>query len=218
MKPFNPIRQEILIIGIVLAPFVYMLLVWDQIPAQLPIRWNTAGEVDATAPWFFWPLVNMGFYFLLLIIPQIDPRKKNYEFFHTTYYKLRLILGLFFSTILALIITSSLGFAINLNRLVLIGVILLLITLGNYMTTLRPNWFIGIRVPWTLESDTVWRKTHQLGGKLWFWMGLVLLILSFFLSNEWLSKLIVGFAIVMAIIPIVYAYVLYQREKQTEGD
>jgi len=211
MRLLNFLKNEWLILTILLAPFIYLSLVWDQLPPALPIHWNLAGEVDNQGPRYLLPLLNIGIYFLLLLIPRIDPRKANYRLFASTYYKLRLILVLFFSTLSTLIITKAQGFAINLDKMVLVCVILLLTTMGNYMTTLRPNWFIGIRLPWTLQSDIVWRKTHYLGGKLWFWLGLALLIVSFFLPNALMSKLLFGAVIIMAVIPVVYAYIIYYK-------
>ncbi len=214
MRLLNFLKNEWLILTILLAPFIYLSFVWYQLPSALPIHWNLAGEVDNQGPRYLFPLLNIGIYLLLLLIPRIDPRKGNYQLFASTYYKLRLVLVLFFSALSTLIIAKAQGFAINLDKLVLVCAILLLTTIGNYMTTLRPNWFIGIRLPWTLESDTVWRKTHQLGGKLWFWLGLVLLIASFFLPTALMSSLLFGGVIIMVVIPVVYAYIVYHKEKQ----
>lgn len=209
----NFLKKEAIILTVLVAPFIYLLLVWNQIPEQLPVHWNAKGEVDNRGPKYLIPLLNVGIYLVLLLVPKIDPRKANYQLFSATYYKLRLILVLFFSTLMTLIITKALGYSIDLNRLVFIAVILLLTAIGNYMTTVKPNWFIGIRVPWTLESDYVWRKTHYFGGMLWFWLGLALLVPSFFLPQNVLSACLLGAVMVMVIAPVTYAYIIYRQAK-----
>lgn len=210
-------KKELPILAILIAPIIYLLVVWDKLPEQLPIHWNIKGEADNYGPRYLMPLINVGLYILLLIVPKIDPRKRNYDIFSATYFKLRLILVLYFSALSSVIITKFIGFDIDLNRIIVIGVILLLTVLGNYMGTIKPNWFIGIRVPWTLESESVWRKTHYLAGKLWFWMGLVLLILSFFLPDDILHTTLFSAVMVMAITPIIYSYIIFQKEKDSKS-
>lgn len=214
MQILNYLKKEWLILAILLAPVLYLLSVWNQLPESLPVRWNVSGEASGYGPPYLLPLINMGLYLLLIIIPKIDPRKENYSLFTSTFYKLRLIIVLFISTISSLTITKGLGFHFNLVWLVLVVTILLLTTIGNYMTTLRPNWFVGIRLPWTLESDRVWRKTHFLGGKLWFWFGIALLCASFFLPIALMTKLMLGSVLIMVIVPIAYSYFLYHQEKR----
>ena len=211
------IKREFPIVIILIAPIIYLIAVWNQLPDQLPIHWNLKGEVDDYGPKYLMALLNIGLYLLLLLLPKIDPRKKNYDNFSSTYFKLRLMLVLFFSSITAVIISKSIGFDIDLDRIVIIGVILLLMTFGNYMGTIKPNWFIGIRVPWTMENETVWKKTHLMAGKLWFWLGLALLIPSFFLSKQLLNIGLIVVVSIMTIIPIAYSYIIFQKMKKTEN-
>ncbi|MBD80819.1 MAG: hypothetical protein CL840_18025 [Crocinitomicaceae bacterium] len=210
------LKKEVLNLIILIAPMVYLALVYDRLPVKLPIHWNLQGEVDGYGPKYLMALINIGVYVLLLILPKIDPRKKNYDIFSTTYSKLRLMFVLFFSAITCVIITDSLGFDINMDRVIYIGVILLLMAFGNYMGTIKPNWFIGIRVPWTIESESVWKKTHRLAGRIWFWLGFVLLILSFFLSKPMLSQALLVAVAIMVIVPITYSYLTFQKENHSK--
>ena len=205
------LKRELPLLALVLAPIIYLIIVWDKLPDQLPRQWSFNGEVVNYGPKYYIVLLNVGLYLLLLLAPIIDPRKKNYDIFSSTYFKLRLTLALFCSTISTLIITKGLGYDINIDKIILIGVILLFITLGNYLGTIKSNWFIGIRVPWTLQNDVVWRKTHILAGRLWFWVGLVLLFLSFLLPYRILNITLFVCILIMVIIPIVYSYVIYQK-------
>jgi uncharacterized membrane protein len=93
-----------------------------------------------------------------------------------------------------------------------LGVGLLFVFLGNYLTRVEPNWFIGIRTPWTLSSDSVWRRTHRTGGWLMVIGGLVLAASAFVPRSAFLVLFVVTIVIV-AVIPIVQSYVLWKREQ-----
>jgi uncharacterized membrane protein len=81
--------------------------------------------------------------------------------------------------------------------------------MGNYLGNLRPNYFVGFKVPWTLNSDEVWIRTHRLAGKLWFWSSLAGMILYFVVPKpEWVF---IPLLIVIVLVPTVYAYVIYQK-------
>ena len=124
---------------IMLAPVVYMFLVWDRLPDELPSHWNIRGEVDGYSPAWVLPLMNLGIYLLLLVLPKFDPRKKNYDIFSSSYYKIRLGVTTFLSLILALLIAVAQGANLPVPRLILICVLLLFAFLGNYLGTVRPN-------------------------------------------------------------------------------
>ena len=88
--------------------------------------------------------------------------------------------------------------------------------LGNYMRTVRSNFFVGIRTPWTLSNDVVWRKTHELGGKIWFYTGIVLAVIVFFLPQ--IAAVVVMFCglFFMVMIPVVYSYIEYKKINDSE--
>jgi len=210
----NFLKRELLLLAVVAAPIIYLVTVWDRLPEQLPVHWNIRGEADNYGPKYLLALVTAGIYVLFLVLPKIDPRKKNYDIFSATYFKLRLVIILFSGVLNSAVITNALGFEMNLSRIIAILVLLLLTMVGNYLDTVRPNWFIGIRVPWTLESDVVWTKTHQLAGRLWFWGGLAALVWAFFLPEKILYPMIAAVALTLTIVPIVYSYILFRKEKK----
>ena len=86
------------------------------------------------------------------------------------------------------------------------------------MINIKPNWFIGIRTPWTLSSDNVWRRTHQLFGRVWFYGGLLCAAISFFAPEEWTVALILIFALGSAIAAFGYSFWLYKKEKAVAID
>lgn len=95
---------------------------------------------------------------------------------------------------------------------IIIGV--LFIVIGNYFKTIKPNYFIGIRTPWTLENETVWKKTHKLGGKMWFIGGILIVILSLILNKSLSFTIFMIITGVITIIPIAYSYLIYRNEVQ----
>ena len=98
------------------------------------------------------------------------------------------------------------------GNVILSGVLILFMVLGNYFGKLRPNYFVGIRTPWTLENETVWLKTHRLGGKVWVYGSLIMLIAKFLLPMEpFFIFIFIGFTLIIALIPIVYSYLLYKK-------
>jgi len=101
---------------------------------------------------------------------------------------------------------------VRIDRLMPLFIGLLFVVIGNYLARVEPNWFVGIRTPWTLSSDRVWRKTHRTGGWLMVIGGLALAT-GAFLPRSALLPLLIGTLVVVAVIPVVQSYVLWKREQ-----
>ena len=214
MKQVN-IKKEAVIWLILLLPFIYSIIIWNKIPDKVPTHFDIKGQPDdysgKTFALLLMPVMNIIIYFILFIVPRIDPRKKNYAAFGSSYQNIRMLIHLFFVGMFIFITqTTSGGQPLKLNAF-LSGLLLFFALLGNYMRTVRSNFFVGIRTPWTLSNDIVWRKTHELGGKIWFYSGIVLAIIIFFLPQT--AAVIVMFCgiFLMVIIPVVYSYVEYRK-------
>jgi len=205
--------KEGILVLMMLVPVVYLLLNWDALPGQMPIHWDLQGNVNGWGSRWVFPLVEVGLYALLLVLPMIDPLKKNYEIFGDTYYKLRFIMVAFFSATNMCVMVNELYHNMNIGKLVSSSVFLLFALLGNYMGNLRRNYFIGYKLPWTLESDEVWRKTHKFASILWFWGGLLGFVLS--IANLDFNYVMVSIISVIAIVPMIYAYKI--RDKYRYG-
>ncbi len=149
----------------------------------------------------------MGLYFLMLVLPRIDPRGANYFVFEDSYFKLRLIMGIFIGFIDSAIIYGIVNNVNSVQKFLPISIFFLFVLIGNYMGNFRPNYFVGIKVPWTLNSDSVWIRTHKLGGKLWFWGSLAGIIIYLIIGKmEWVMVPLIA---IFVIVPIVYSYVIY---------
>ena len=127
------------------------------------------------------------------------------------YYSLRLLMTFFMSLISIYILYSGNGNKINTNILIaLVGAFDTVF--GNYLQTVKPNYFIGFRTPWTLENEQIWKSTHRLAGKMWMAGGLLILISSFLLkSNYALGILFAIITFIIVIVPIVFSYTEFKK-------
>jgi uncharacterized membrane protein len=207
-------KKEIPFLAIALIPFVYLIYIWNRLPEKVPMHWNGAGEIDRYGDktelvGVLFLLVGIN-YFVFLIIPYVDPKQKLQNMGNKLNI-MRMILTLFMSALAIFILysvqqkSSNPGFVF-----VIIG--LLFAFLGNYFKTIKPNYFIGIKTPWTLENEDVWKKTHELGGKLWF-VGGLLMALTFVLPNNIQFYTFMGITAVITIIPILYSYRIFNKIK-----
>ena len=95
------------------------------------------------------------------------------------------------------------------NIILFIGV--LFIILGNYFKTIRPNYFIGIRTPWTLENESIWKETHRVGGIIWLVGGVVIILASMIIERQWSFIIFISITTIIVIIPVVYSFILFKR-------
>ena len=204
--------------GLVIAALAVVVSIWayPQLPPTIATHWNVRGTADgfssrATAV-LIMPLVIIGLTGLFNVLPKLDPRGANYAKFIDTYWLIANAVLLFILIGHGMIIATGLGYPVKVDRFMPIGIGLLFIVLGNYLTRVEPNWFIGIRTPWTLSSDTVWRKTHRTGGWLMVVGGFVLAA-SVFLPQGAFLPLLIAAILIVAVIPVAQSYILWKREQ-----
>jgi len=153
-------KKEIPFLAIALIPFVYLIYIWNRLPEKVPMHWNGAGEIDRYGDKkelvaMLCMLVGIT-YFVFLIIPYVDPKQKLQNMGNKLN-NLRMILTLFMSG-LAVFILYSVQQKSSIPGFVFSIIGLLFAFLGNYFKTIKPNYFIGIKTPWTLENEEVWKK------------------------------------------------------------
>lgn len=216
LKQENIIMRELPIVGIMAFPIIYLLTIWNNLPEQVPTHWNFQGEIDAYGHksylWIIILAINIPIYLLLLFLPKMGGKEKNMELMGNKYHRLRLILQLFLSALVTVIIAETAGHT-SLSITFMLGVCfaLFMILFGNYMGNIRQNHFVGIRTPWTLQNEEVWKKTHELGGKLWMAGGAMGLALLLILPNNWALMTIVILMILPMIYTLFYSYSLFRK-------
>jgi uncharacterized membrane protein len=212
-------KSEILPVLIILIAFVLGFYFYSVFPDQVPIHWNFAGQVDNWGSKFtgafLMPLIGLGMYFLFLFIPSIDPKKEKYQQFARVYLIFRLAILLILFGVYLIASANALGYNVRVEIWIPVIIGFFFMILGNYMGKIKPNWFMGIRTPWTLSNDEVWNKTHRLGGKLFILFGLLLIITPLLPYSSFLWTLLIP-VIIISVIPIVYSYVIYKKIKRNE--
>ena len=199
---------------LILAATLAGLLLWNRLPDPMPAHWNAAGEIDGYMSkfWgvFLVPVITIVLVPLFLVIPNIDPLKANIAKFRGVFNWFIVIFVAYMLFIYALTLAAALGVQFNMTAMLLPVVGLLFIGAGYMMSKAKRNFFIGIRTPWTLSSETVWDETHKLGAKM-FMFGGAITIVSAFLGETgfWLMMIAI---MVAAFVPIVYSYILWRRE------
>jgi len=209
-------RLTLSITIVLLAVFLVVgLAAWKFLPDPMASHWNVNDQVDNTMPkfWgvFLMPILAVGMFVLFLVIPHIDPLKANIAQFRQAFNLFIVLILLFLGYIWILSIAWNLGYTnFRMSSAMLPALGILFLFIGWLFRRAKRNFFIGIRTPWTLSSETVWDKTHQLGSILFMISGILALIGSLFGKNAiWFVMLpLLGSALFL----VVYSYVLYQRE------
>lgn len=164
------------------AMFATSAWAWGRVTPPIPTHWNVRGEVDGYGGRFegllLTPLIALGLYALLLLLPRIDPGRANYASFAGPYAVIRASLTVMMGGMHGLLVATALGYPVDAGRWIPVGVGALLVVLGNVMGKVRPNFFVGIRTPWTLTSTRSWEKTHRVGGRLFVAGGVLLAVAS----------------------------------------
>lgn len=210
----DAVKKDWYILFLILASLLAGIYFYPQLPDKMPSHWNIRGEVDGWssknfAVWFF-PLLNLGLYLMMILMPKIDPRRANYARFSGAYRAIRIVLIVFLTGIYCVTLLSGLGYSIKVDTIVKVSVSLLILIMGNYMGKFQHNYFVGIKTPWTLANEEVWRKTHRMAGPLWVCAGVLGIILSF-IPAVWASMTLFATFMVIAFLPMVYSYIVYRQ-------
>ncbi|TAH67590.1 MAG: SdpI family protein [Methanosarcina mazei] len=202
------------ITGLVLLSFILSIYFYPHVPDQMATHWDSQGEVNGYMSkfWgsFFMPLLITGLVILFLVIPKIDPRKENIEMFRKHYEGFRLVLIIFLVLVHLHILLWNTGTQISPNAVIPLGIGLLFYYAGVLTENAEQNWFIGIRTPWTLSSENVWKRTNCLGGKLFRIAGITAFSGVFF--PEYAIYFILVPAVIVVVITVVYSYLEYKKE------
>ena len=195
-----------LLIGII--SYVYL-------PEQIPIHFDASGNIDnygGKIYIFLEPFIILAMIFLAEIARNVDPKKSAYNKFNKQYYLIFFLVSILMLGIQLYTIAVSLNIKVlNISMIMPLAVGLLLTMIGNSMPKFKQNFYAGIRTAWTIADEEVWYKTHRLGGKIWFFGG-ILIMLTAFIPGK--LKIIIFFATIMvlSLIPMIYSYIIYRKK------
>ncbi|MBA3665436.1 MAG: SdpI family protein [Bacteroidetes bacterium] len=210
--------KELLVILIASVPAIYLAMVWTSLPATVPMHYDLDGNVNryGNKSELIWLSFGLPFfiYLLFMVIPFIDPKGKI-KAMGNKLFQLKVLLVIFMSVLSFYIIYTSLKPQNFNENLVFVIVGLLFSVLGNFFQSLKPNYFIGIRTPWTLENETVWKETHTLAGKIWMVGGLLIVMLTFLMSVRFYMFFFLGITAIMVLWPVIYSYRRFKALKSS---
>ena len=196
---------------VILIPILIGIVLWDKLPDQLPIHWDINGAVDSYAnkmqAVFAMPLVLVAFQWICVLGTSLDPKKQNINDKMVT-------LVLWIIPIISLLCNSmvyatALGNKVNVEIIMPLFMGALFVVIGNYLPKCKQSYTVGIKIPWTLNDEENWNKTHRMAGFLWV-IGGILIMATAFLGAFWLFFIVL---IPMVIVPFVYSYLLYKKNK-----
>jgi uncharacterized membrane protein len=118
-----------------------------------------------------------------------------------------------FAVLYGVTVLAALGQPIDVGAAVSLGIGGLFIVLGSVTHRIQPNWFVGIRTPWTLSSDLSWEKTHRVGGWLFLALG-PLLALAGLLHSRWYLAIVLWITGVSLIGLVAYSYWTYRQDQR----
>jgi uncharacterized membrane protein len=210
-------RAEVYQLSIIALMFAVAAWAWPQVPDRLPVHWNIKGEVDGWGGKFMGllllPLTVLGIYLLTAVLPLVDPRRANYANFAKAYNAIRIAFAAFMAIVYGATVTAAFGHRVDMNTIILVAIAVLFFVIGNFMSKIRPNWFVGVRTPWTLSSKLSWDKTHRLAGWLFLVMGAMAVVLAFHQTGWMLALMLLVDAACVAWM-LVYSYIVYRRDPE----
>lgn len=195
-------------------PFMYLGYIWNELPDEVPLHWNLQGEIDRYGAkselWLLPVFTSLLIYVILTVVPVIDPKKRVAEM-GAKFGQLKIVMVAIMSALAIVIIHTTAHQEMVSPKLIVVIIGVLISLLGGFMKYIKPNYFIGIRTPWTLESPEIWDKTHQFGGILFLLAGIVIVGAGLLTETELAFKTTVFSTVSVALISIVYSFIQYKK-------
>lgn len=209
-------RSDILQILVGLTPVWVCLALYNKLPEQMGTHIGLNNQVDSymsrPAAVAMLALIGAGIPIVTKLSRRLDPRRENFEKFEKAYSLFRWVLAGFIALIGLALVAYNLDYGISIKWITSLLIGLLIMVLGNFMGQIRFNYTFGIRTPWTLADETVWRKTHRMAGPIWVLAGLVM-VGSAFAPDSLSAGLSLGAIALAVLIPSVYSYWMHRSLK-----
>ncbi len=188
-------------------------LLYPSLPEKFPTHWNYQGQIDgySTKDFGVWLIPGITLLMMLLfpLFRKMDPKSKRFLEFEKPWEMVQLGLIVYMAYIYFVMLYIIFHPAVSMNPFMMAGIGVLFILIGNYLGKVRQNYTIGIRVPWTIDNEEVWNRTHRLGGWCFVISGMVFLLNAYF--NWQTIWVFVGALLLAAVVPIVYSYVIFRQ-------
>lgn len=197
------------------------LAAYPTLPQRIPLHWGLSGidRWGTKSIWFvlFAPLVTVALWALMLCAPRFDPKGRNVLRSPGAYIILADVIACFFAFLQAILIAAAYDPAIATGRIITAGVGVLFVLLGNWLPRVPPNWVAGVRYPWTLSDDVVWKRTNRLAGWLFVALGVVMALGALVLPEAVNAVVVAAGTLGLVGVTAVYSYVEYRRRHPREA-
>lgn len=197
---------------ICLTPMVLAIMLYERLPSQIPVHFDYAGSPDNYLPkaavTFGMPvlfaLLNLYTHFRLNKDPKAENASKTLK--KISYWVIPAVSVI----VIPLSLFTAMGTKLPITTVASLMVGLVIVVCGNYMPKCKQNYTMGIKLPWTLDSEVNWNKTHRFAGFIWTLGGFLILVNSFF--TLWYVSLVI--VVLLVVSPVVYSYVTYKAMKK----
>lgn len=217
MKP-TKFFEDLMVVLILGLPFIYLAFVYPNLANTIPTHFNLKGEADGFGSKqtiiftsIFMTAVSLGTYLLVTNVHKIDP-KKNKGQSPELMKKIGFTLLIFLSAMQIIIMHASQKGKFNDSNIFYALIGLFFAVLGNFMHSVKPNYFVGFRLPWTLENEENWRKTHQLVSKLWVAGGVFIALVALLINGFYSFIIISLLCLTMIVVPCFFSYNLFKKK------
>lgn len=214
MKKFS--KMQILAWILSAVPLILVAAVYTRLPTKVPMQWDFGGEIGYEDKWHLWIVAGISplLAVFMPLMPKLDPKRSNYTKFRSSYDLFQVLMMLFMLLMVSMCVVEGLHpGTLDVVSLVCVFCGLLLTVLGNMMPKFRSNWFCGIRNPWTISSETVWRRTQRVGGRMFFASGLIAMA-GAFAPNDYVQFAAIFIPILTSTaILTILSYRWYQQEQ-----
>lgn len=198
--------------------YIGIIISYGFLPEMIPTHWNFEGIIDDYSNKkmiFILGIIPIIMMLLFDKLPNLDPKKQNYMKHQKAYGVVQLLIVLLMILLSWITIAVSLGMELKINVIIPVFIGIMFIVMGNYMPTIKPNYFFGIRTPWTLANEIVWKKTHKVGGYAFAISGILFLIIAFVTIEEiMIGCIILMFILLMSV--SAYSYVIFRNENKRD--
>lgn len=208
-------KSEKLIIPIAIGLMLLIgLILYPSLPEELPRQWGFDGQPAAYWPKLqavlFPPLLATFIWGMSFILPKIDPYRAQYSKFAPTYWRIQqaIIIGLLGMQVITL---TQYDNPQAMNKFILFAVALLFAFLGNELGRIRQSWFFGIRTPWTLADERVWRITHRVGARFYVAMGVLNMLMVLILPMPAAGIFLLVTLLAVSFGLMAYSYVVWRQ-------
>jgi uncharacterized membrane protein len=189
---------------------------WGSLPARIPVHWNVRGQIDGWGPrWLLWifsilPALMGG---LLWILPRFDPKRVNYARHETAFQVTMGVLAVIMASVFWMTFASSLGHPVRVGFILPLILGLGFILMGNFLPQVKFNYTFGVRTPWTLSNEEVWRRTHRIAGAVFIAMGLGAIVAAFFEGKAISALFLAGPMILGIVFLFVFSWWIHRKAR-----